>query len=80
MERHLRVPIAPLSGRPTKTKRLPPQNKPRTHCKRGHPLVGDNLYLSSSGRACKRCKDANNVIWKSQNCGKSLANVFATKA
>ena len=28
-----------------------------THCKRGHPLEGDNLYLTSAGkRACKACQ------------------------
>lgn len=29
----------------------------KTHCKRGHPLVGDNLVVYDSGdRACKACR------------------------
>ena len=29
----------------------------RTHCKRGHPLRGDNLYVSPRGsRSCKACR------------------------
>jgi hypothetical protein len=27
----------------------------QTHCKRGHPLVGDNLELDRFGRHCKAC-------------------------
>lgn len=32
-------------------------NKSKTHCKRGHPLSGDNLYVIKSriGRECKQC-------------------------
>lgn len=30
-------------------------NQRKTHCKRGHPLSGDNLYISKQGRACKEC-------------------------
>jgi hypothetical protein len=29
----------------------------RTHCKRGHPLSGENLFLTSQGsRGCKECR------------------------
>jgi len=28
----------------------------KTHCKRGHPLVGDNLYRSKRGRECRECR------------------------
>ncbi len=30
----------------------------QTHCKRGHPLSGDNLYLypSGGGRVCRACR------------------------
>lgn len=29
----------------------------RTHCKRGHPLSGDNLFITSHGaRGCKECR------------------------
>jgi len=31
----------------------------RTHCKRGHPLRGDNIYVSPRGtRSCKACRKA----------------------
>jgi hypothetical protein len=31
-------------------------NAAKTHCKRGHPLSGDNLYLRpDGGRQCKAC-------------------------
>lgn len=32
----------------------------QTHCKRGHPLSGENLYYTSHGsRACRICKTRN---------------------
>lgn len=32
------------------------KNAKKTHCSRGHPLSGDNLYIDSSGwRQCKKC-------------------------
>jgi hypothetical protein len=34
------------------------QNARKTHCLRGHPLTGDNLYTYSDGeRSCKTCKN-----------------------
>lgn len=30
-------------------------NNPKSHCKRGHPLVEENLYRGSNGRQCKTC-------------------------
>ena len=35
---------------------LADRNARKTHCKRGHPLSGDNLRLIPSGRQCKACK------------------------
>ena len=31
---------------------------PKTHCKRGHPLSGDNLYINpaNGGRVCRACR------------------------
>jgi hypothetical protein len=29
--------------------------KRKTHCKRGHPLTGDNLYIWREKRACYTC-------------------------
>jgi hypothetical protein len=31
-------------------------NREKTHCKRGHLLSGDNLYLWKNHRHCKACK------------------------
>lgn len=32
------------------------QNSVRTHCKTGHPLAGDNLYIRPNGnRTCREC-------------------------
>ena len=36
-------------------------NARKTHCKRGHPLSGDNLFPSRKGwRICKTCQQASN--------------------
>lgn len=33
------------------------EKRARTHCKRGHPLSGENLFVTSSGaRGCKECR------------------------
>jgi len=31
------------------------RRRAQTHCKRGHPLEGDNLIASAVGRGCKAC-------------------------
>jgi len=32
----------------------------KTHCKRGHPMIGENLYVRpSGGRVCKACRKLN---------------------
>ena len=37
----------------------------RTHCKRMHPLRGDNVYVSPSGnRTCKACLRAGRAAWR----------------
>lgn len=34
-------------------------NARKTHCKRGHPLSGDNLYIDATGRRhCRECRRA----------------------
>lgn len=34
------------------------KNFDKTHCKRGHPLSGDNLYIRPCGsRVCRECKN-----------------------
>lgn len=33
-----------------------PRPKPKTHCKHGHPLSGDNLHIATTGqRVCRTC-------------------------
>lgn len=32
------------------------QNARKTHCKRGHPLSGENLIFSGGSRKCRICK------------------------
>ena len=31
------------------------QNTAKTHCKRGHPLSGENVLIVRDGRACREC-------------------------
>jgi hypothetical protein len=41
---------------------LPAINARKTHCLRGHPLSGENLYRASGGgRACKACSKARSI-------------------
>lgn len=46
-----------------------PLNKVKTHCKHGHPLTGENLYIDGSGfRRCRVCiKDNNDRNNKKRN-------------
>jgi hypothetical protein len=40
----------------------------KTHCKRGHPLSGDNLRIDTRGdRCCKTCQREKGKVWKQQN-------------
>ena len=34
------------------------RHRSKTHCKRGHPLFGDNLYLRPNERHCRTCEKA----------------------
>jgi len=34
------------------------QHDSKTHCKHGHPLSGDNLYLRGKWRVCRICNAA----------------------
>lgn len=46
-----------------------PGPKSKTHCKRGHELSGDNVYIAPSGRrirACVECKRMHNRSRKAQ--------------
>lgn len=37
-------------------------NAQKTHCPKGHPYSGDNLYVRGSNRICKRCKAAYDAL------------------
>ena len=40
-------------------------NKGKTHCKRGHPLSGGNLYITPDGRRlCRECRRAACAKWR----------------
>ena len=41
----------------------------KTHCKKGHPFAGGNLYVYPSGRvrACKTCRNESTMRWLNRN-------------
>jgi len=42
----------------------------RTQCKRGHPLSGENLFLTSQGsRGCKECRKIHKATYRSKTHG-----------
>jgi hypothetical protein len=42
----------------------------RTHCKRGHPLSGDNMFRTASGsRGCKECRKIHKATYRSKGNG-----------
>lgn len=49
-------------------------NSLQTHCKRGHPLSGENLYLCPDGRRqCRSCRSTTRRLWKLQQAGRILS-------
>jgi hypothetical protein len=46
------------------------KNARKTHCKKGHPLSGDNLYINPKGeRNCRTCQDENRKKFLRTNPG-----------
>lgn len=45
----------------------------RTHCKRGHPLSGDNITIVRGSRRCKACNVIRSQKYRSQNPEKARA-------
>ena len=39
-------------------------NSRKTHCKKGHPFKGSNLYLLRGTRECRICKNRRWNVWK----------------
>ena len=48
---------------------IPAAKAAQTHCERGHPLSGDNLYItpSTGTRGCRTCKAAHYRRWVKKN-------------
>lgn len=47
---------------------LPAVNAAKTHCLKGHPLSGDNLYVTpKGGRGCGICRYETNSAWQREN-------------
>ena len=45
--------------------------KKQTHCKRGHPLFGENVSTNDKGnRCCKACRKMKGAEWKQLNRGR----------
>lgn len=41
------------------------EKRSRTHCKRGHPLSGDNLFITHGGsRGCKECRKLHKLTYR----------------
>jgi hypothetical protein len=38
----------------------------QTHCKRGHPLSGDNVYMTAGSRSCIACKNETRADWRAK--------------
>jgi hypothetical protein len=60
--RHLE-PVTPAENLRRSFLTLATQNAGRTHCRRGHPLAGGNLYVNKGRRHCRACRTA----WKLAN-------------
>lgn len=43
----------------------------KTHCKRGHPLSGDNLKLVKKGRSCRACGLMHARAFEARNPGRN---------
>jgi hypothetical protein len=43
------------------------RHKSQTHCKRGHPLFGDNVRLYRGVRYCRACSKMHTTAWREQN-------------
>ncbi len=42
-------------------------NSRKTHCKRGHSLTGDNLYIHNNQRFCVTCRHIHDKKWRDSN-------------
>ena|SRR4249920_934449 len=54
----------------TRSENVRRQHAARTHCKRGHPLSGANLYIPPRRpheRQCRECQRARSRTWEERN-------------
>lgn len=49
-----------------------------THCKNGHPLSGDNLYMNGTSRVCRTCKREANAAYAAKARGKAKGQPAVT--
>lgn len=49
------------------------ENMRKTHCPKGHPYSGTNLYLTKRGRACRTCRLANDARMNARRATKKVA-------
>lgn len=50
---------------------IPAQNARKTNCKNGHPLSGNNLYVSAGKRYCRICRNENSRNWRKRDATKA---------
>ena len=56
---------------------IPAKNSRKTHCKRGHPLSGSNLYLWKGCRSCKECQRHRDKQHKNLVRSRKQSNIIA---
>lgn len=61
--------LEPVSHRENVLRGISPLAKQaqQTHCKRGHPLSGKNLYVNNGSRRCQTCHSMHNKNWEIRN-------------
>ena len=60
-----KMPAVALALLPSAVAAAASARKARTHCLRGHPLRGDNLYLTVAGsRGCKDCRTIHKAAYR----------------
>jgi hypothetical protein len=61
--------IADLLARPEHREKIKARRPaaPKTHCKRGHPLSGDNVRIYKGARYCRECNRLKNAAQRSAN-------------
>ena len=72
-----------LEQRRNNLKKIAQQRRAATHCKKGHPLSGDNLRIkpSTGCRYCFTCKQDNQFYWRlSRDIRKTIEKKNASRS